>query len=594
MDKSFSLRALRYLLVAWLSLSGNAQAFDWNSLKPRALTMNPFSAQSPLSELDPAQNGKVLPRNVNLRTFNPHRKDFSCVHEADKVPPLAAQAEALYQQALKLTSPGDWPDGQDWPQAMALARQAAELKHWKAIIFVAGTLSTGAGQGKYRVPRDTEAAVKMVEYGMQLGIPAAFDLMGTFHQDGTGVKQDISRAYALWEIAADLGNADAQAFLGTKFSAVYDRPPERWANVPVSKAMLECAYAQGNAVGAFELGTHLENVEADLIPDAQAAKAAYARALQILHDAVKFGSEEATSYMSAAFHSGSLLVGRAKDLARAERYSVLDDALFNNPDLRFPNLDKVLPLPPARLPKWDGDKQKLIDAAKGAIPAPKPVPAHPNTSLADPAYHIPAGYTLPKAPRDSLQGYMHKASMAGFWQPSLPLDVTEDRSRAAAQRLNALPARRYAAGEALASFEALHYATGVHTDWHDLSRNQLQGMVWHYFGEPIPLAPAASHPLVQRKVAIEIVMPQESVTCAGNRPCPRTGVWYAFTDPKHPLAQVFRQVFKHPMLNQAYVEAGNAFPSPAYLDIKPDAITWEWLGQENDVDSSGFKRVTLG
>ena len=56
------------------------------------------------------------------------------------------------------------------------------------------------------------------------------------------------------------------------------------------------------------------------------------------------------------------------DKARAERYSVFGDALYTNPDLRFPNLDKVLPLPPAPLPKWDSNKQTLIDAAKAVVP----------------------------------------------------------------------------------------------------------------------------------------------------------------------------------------------------------------------------------
>ncbi len=54
------------------------------------------------------------------------------------------------------------------------------------------------------------------------------------------------------------------------------------------------------------------------------------------------------------------------DTARSERYDVLNDALYIIPDLRFPNLDKVLTLPPARLPMWDGKTESLIKAAKAA------------------------------------------------------------------------------------------------------------------------------------------------------------------------------------------------------------------------------------
>ena len=52
------------------------------------------------------------------------------------------------------------------------------------------------------------------------------------------------------------------------------------------------------------------------------------------------------------------------DIARAQRYEVFYDALDNNPDLRFPNLDRVLPLPSYDLPAWNGDKKALLEAAK--------------------------------------------------------------------------------------------------------------------------------------------------------------------------------------------------------------------------------------
>ncbi len=45
--------------------------------------------------------------------------------------------------------------------------------------------------------------------------------------------------------------------------------------------------------------------------------------------------------------------------ARGTRYRTLSKALSFNPDRRFPNLDKVLPLPPAELPPWNGDRDTL-------------------------------------------------------------------------------------------------------------------------------------------------------------------------------------------------------------------------------------------
>ena len=99
----------------------------------------------------------------------------------------------------------------------------------------------------------------------------------------------------------------------------------------------------------------------------------FARALQILHDGTKFGSEDAANSLSSSFFAGAPLVHHFIDPARGQRYSVLGDALWLNPDLRFPNLDKVLPLPPAPLPQWDGKPKSLINAAKGVRLAPQPL-----------------------------------------------------------------------------------------------------------------------------------------------------------------------------------------------------------------------------
>jgi hypothetical protein len=113
----------------------------------------------------------------------------------------------------------------------------------------------------------------------------------------------------------------------------------------------------------------LLNLEAEQPRDPKLdTTAQFARARKILHDGVKWGSEDAAGYLNSSFRGGDQLANRMKDPWRAERYRVFADALYNNSDLRFPNLDAVLPLPPAKLPKWDGDKDKLIEAAKAVRP----------------------------------------------------------------------------------------------------------------------------------------------------------------------------------------------------------------------------------
>jgi uncharacterized protein len=73
-------------------------------------------------------------------------------------------------------------------------------------------LIEGDGTEPYVVPAQTECAVKIIEEGMRLGIPAAFYTMGSYHQNSLGVNGDISRAYAFFELAADMGSPHAQTF----------------------------------------------------------------------------------------------------------------------------------------------------------------------------------------------------------------------------------------------------------------------------------------------------------------------------------------------------------------------------------------------
>src|SRR5690606_21072341 len=144
------------------------------------------------------------------------------------------------------------------------------------------------------------------------------------------------------------------------------------ANKAMQLKLLECAHAQGHGRASYELGSVLNVLaKADrLVPPSTMPEEQFARALQILHDGVEFGSEESANSLFASFDDGAPLVRRFIDPARARRYKTLADTLWRNPDLRFPNLDKVLPLPPAQLPQWDGKAQSLINAAKGVRIAP--------------------------------------------------------------------------------------------------------------------------------------------------------------------------------------------------------------------------------
>jgi uncharacterized protein len=134
---------------------------------------------------------------------------------------------------------------------------------------------------------------------------------------------------------------------------------------------LECAFAQGYGGAAYELG---------LLQSSGYSVEAKARSLKTYHEGVKLGSAGCASTLSVEFNGmdlerGENLVGHV-DTERAKRYAVIARALDHyRGRLKLPNLDKILPLPPAPLPKWDGDRDTLLNAAKAVAPPPEPSPA---------------------------------------------------------------------------------------------------------------------------------------------------------------------------------------------------------------------------
>src|SRR5471030_2350392 len=178
---------------------------------------------------------KVLPRKQSLPLFNPHVADFICEVEATKVPPIDAQADVWFHEARALDNPEIYYGDRDYKKMVQLTRQAADRHHWKAMLNLASLYLQG-----FDPPHGTEDAVQLVEQAMRLGIPAAYDRMGTYYMNGTGVNRDATRAYAFWQKAAEMGNPDAMTYLADQMDAGRSSDgPGHWANIPVAEKMLE-------------------------------------------------------------------------------------------------------------------------------------------------------------------------------------------------------------------------------------------------------------------------------------------------------------------------------------------------------------------
>jgi hypothetical protein len=272
--------------------------------------------------------------------------------------------------------------------------------------------------------------------------------------------------------------------------------------------------------------------------------------------------------------------GPIGDTARSERYGILGDALYLNPDLRFPNLDKVLPLPPAPLPRWDGNKQSLIDAAKAVVPTPGP-PLKPAANAASQRVgraHVPEDRVLPEQPQAAVPAQYETtaAPIGGYWLAQLMSPRGERHGTWNAEQLP----MRYAIGELFdRTRPGLHDTDGR--------------VLFHYVGEPVarPTSMANVDPRVARGIAREVARSEPRLECLGNRPCPATGIWQASVADDHPMAAVFNQWNR-----QSYVMEAQAFPDPRekYLEIRPGQVTWYWWGEANQVRAGDIVHVSVG
>ncbi|WP_179405473.1 tetratricopeptide repeat protein [Burkholderia guangdongensis] len=518
------------------------------------LTFNVQAGELPSSTSKPSLTMSDLPRNEKLPLFDPHRKSFTCVYQNQHVPPVDPQAELWFQRALALDNPDLYYQNRDYPKIYQLYVQAADHGHWKAMLNLASLiLSDYPGVPQH----DPEIAIRWVEKAMQLGVPDAYDMMGTYHQNGLIKGGDATSAYAFFQRAADMGSPSAMTFLGEKLDATYDDSDgEFWGNLPIATQMLECALAQGYGDAAEELGfVYARARTAD----------AKRHALAVLQEGVKLGSAKCASKLSIEFDGFNLTNGRnlpgSIDKARADRYRVVKGALEHYQGrLKLPNLDKVLPLPPAPLPKWDGNAKTLIDAAK---PVSQPAKSEKN-SLQQGRSFVPDGHAVAALDRGVLTATgAQMVPKTGYWLALYGSSMQPD-ARLAAR--SGLP-ERYEAGE---RFEPSSY------DWLPPDRVQ-----WHYLGEAYRLPPQRADflaNLVGAGLLREIPSSPVALQCTGDRRCPESGIWESRVAEDHPMAVLYNRWDR-----QAFVEKGQAFPHAGdrFIDAAMTDVQWTYLGSPN-------------
>ncbi|TDY51516.1 hypothetical protein BX592_10784 [Paraburkholderia rhizosphaerae] len=260
---------------------------------------------------------------------------FTCAHEADRLPMVNPEADALFRYGRYLQT-RDGPKNFD--EVARYYRIAAAHGHYKANHNVQQLVS----QGMANSPDAPHEAVDLASQLVSRGIPMGYYDIGYYLNSGYGLKQNRELALKYMRKAADLGNAEAQYYIASLLSP-RDKAPD------IARKMRQCAADQGHGLAAVALGIHLK----------QSGK--YHDAVVSFQKGVAAGDGGAALFLQDAFLSPSAAdVGGFLDLPgdqeRSKRYGLIQKFIgqneLNNP--KVPDIDKIVPLPPAQLPPWDG------------------------------------------------------------------------------------------------------------------------------------------------------------------------------------------------------------------------------------------------
>jgi hypothetical protein len=304
---------------------------------------------------------------------------FTCQHETIPAPPAEADVLFKYARWLQKNNQLKQDEAID-AQIERLYRIASENGHYKANI----NLQNGAMRGTFKLRG--EEHLRMSEQLINAGVATGYYFVGIFLQHGAaGLQQDHEMALRYYRKAADEGNALAQAYVADKLTPINIAPD-------VARQMRRCAAEQGNGKAAVALGINLKN------------KGEYQEALEVFQMGVVAGNDGAAGWLEEGFRGPKSddrlhYLGQQEDLERADRYEkiwkILSGYSYANP--KVPEINEIVPLPPAKLPAWDG-KLQWLEERLANVPPEKPGEALINQLSKAKLLNPATGQGLPGSP----------------------------------------------------------------------------------------------------------------------------------------------------------------------------------------------------
>ncbi|WP_241009471.1 SEL1-like repeat protein [Aggregatibacter actinomycetemcomitans] len=271
---------------------------------------------------------------------------FTCKHEAK--PPLFDDTQKLYDYARYHDLHNLWKGKKGdavWQNAAVYYRIAAANGHYKANIGLQYLLYTG----RVRSENARKEVIQLNE-ALEKQLPAtAYYNYYIYLKSGFGVSAGLGDELAYLRKAADLGNKNAQYVLGEMILNIKDNETFQLRK-SLREQLLSCASEQGNGTASRFLGIRYKNEKK------------YSESVKLFYQGIKNGDDASARRLSNGFEKEIKEVNKVDYLAlspdreRHLRYKMIGDYLSRNDYLNptVPDLDKIVPLPPAKLPAWDG------------------------------------------------------------------------------------------------------------------------------------------------------------------------------------------------------------------------------------------------
>ena len=271
---------------------------------------------------------------------------FVCKHE--EKPELLPETQQLYNYALYHDLHNMWTGKRGdavWNGLARYYRIAAMNGDYKANIRLQYLLKSG------RISSDmpqTEVHNLNEELAKQLPATAYYNLYG-YLDVGYGVRTEKDGKYAYLRKAADLGSREAQYVVADILGDINDEETLQM-RLEIIEKLRTCASEQGLGKASNSLGI-------GFIIDKE-----YAKALEAFHQGVKNGDSQSALQLANGFNEKTRpddklnFINLQPDSERSRRYKIIEDYLYEKDYLqpKVPDLDDIVPLPPAPLPEWDG------------------------------------------------------------------------------------------------------------------------------------------------------------------------------------------------------------------------------------------------